>query len=589
MGFLLALTWALEHHIAARATGSAGSLLGLLSWRGSVVGLVGALAVIIPIWIWPQGPGTPASAPTPPPVPERYALAVLPILPTDTTDSGLTSLADHLTTLLIDHIDSFKRLEVRPQREVWQYRDPNTPLSEISRRLGVRHLITGGVERSGSGIRLSLELSDSLRRLWSESFILREGEVDGDLSPLESVLPRLTESLRSTLGTDVSAREVRLGSQDAEAVRLVLEGRVQKASGSLPGRAGGFEAAQWLLSQADSLFREASRLDPDWAEPHLQRADVSELRSSVGYLAEVFGRPGSLSAEERREVIEEGIRHVNRALELNRGDSRAFEMRGVLHLALAGLGDPEDALEGAELEELARQDFQRSIAADPYNPVAHAKLSLLHFGWGDFAEARTEAEAAYEQNVFMEELPTLLSNLAISNFELGDDEEAMRRCREGLDRYGDAQARVVFVECELTLLAFAETLTPDAERAWELLLSEDGEIRPENREPRTGGLSRSLGMLLSAVLAREGLADSARVVMEQVRGAPSNLKNRVTEAAVLTELGDTLPAMEILEECLRQSGQSPRVLLGTRKLRPLWDYPGFSALASDAGVVLGGG
>ena len=97
--------------------------------------------------------------------------------------------------------------------------------------------------------------------------------------------------------------------------------------------------------------------------------------------------------------------------------------------------------------------------------------------------------------------------------------------------------------------------------------------------PDSTGLSRSTGMLIAGVLARANLADSARAVMNRARQGRATEQALLSEAGVLSRLGENDAAVEVLREFLAMTrGASSVTPFSTRKLEPLRDYPGFRAL-----------
>ena len=456
---VISVAWAMEPSVqryrkgGPKAIKASERLWGLFSRRGIPVALVAALAFTgVGLW-WPSGsggedpPGGPSLDST-----RGYPIAILPILVADSTDLELTAFAGNLTRALIDHFTGFRALQVPPERAIWQYRDQAVPRGAVTRELRVNHVITGDVARSGETIEIRLQMSDSTSTLWRDVFPYQGGEEAWDRTAIRDVVPELTEEMRTVLGRDIEAREVRLGTDVVEAWRLVQRGREWSSQvvDLISGR--DFEDVFWAIDQADSLFREASVLDDSWPEPYTRRAHLAELSVGAGFRAQLLGAPGGMAATERTEKLDEGIAHANRALELYPGNPKALEQRGALYFFRRAVGRITDPVERMELEDRAIRDFRQALAEDPNLTRARAELSVILYGRGDYGEARTRAREAYEQNAFMENMEEILNTWALSSFEVEDESEALRRCREGLNRFPNVLE--MFVSCELTVLAF---------------------------------------------------------------------------------------------------------------------------------------
>lgn len=553
---------------------------GLLSRRGIPVALIAALAFTgAAVW-WPTGAGGegPSGDPLLPSTQRRYPIAILPILVADSTDQELTAFAGNLTRALIDHFSGFRGLQVPGERIIWKYRDPAVSSGAVTRELMVNHVITGEVARGNEIIEIRLQMSDSSSVLWRDLFSVPVGEAAWDRTAIRNIVPQLTSEMRRELFQDIEDREVRLGTNVVEAWRRVQRGRELSTQVWDLMSDRDFAEVFWAIEQADSLFGEASELDDSWPEPHTRRAHLAELRVGAGFHAQLLGAPGGMSATERDVSLNEGIAHANRALELDPGNSKALEQRGALHFMRIELGQITDPVARMELEDSAERDFRQALAGDPFLTRAQAELSVILIRAGDYAGARTRAREAYEQNAFMENMEEILNTWALASFELSDESEAVRRCREGLDRF--PKVRPMFVSCELTVLAFGTEVAADPTRAWELgTMVHPGLM---DSHPDSAGLGRSTGMLIASVLARAYLADSARAVMTRARQGQGTEQALLNEAGALSRLGENGAALEVLREYLaRTREENPAILLGTRRLEPLSDDPGFRTLITS--------
>jgi hypothetical protein len=134
-----------------------------------------------------------------------------------------------------------------------------------------------------------------------------------------------------------------------------------------------------------------------------------------------------------------------------------------------------------------------------------------------------------------------LWRLFSTSVDLEDAVEARHWCEEGEHRF-PTDSR--FAECQIWL-NFLKGQTPDVPKAWQLLARYIELSPPGQREfRRLRG-----GMLMGIVLARAGLKDSARAVMERSRADAAVDPTRETaqlEAVGRTILGDKDEAIKQL-------------------------------------------
>ncbi|MBV9527088.1 BTAD domain-containing putative transcriptional regulator [Sphingomonas sp.] len=184
---------------------------------------------------------------------------------------------------------------------------------EIARRLGVTHLLDGSVQSAGDRVLVIVRLtrvSDGAQ-LWSERYERRSGDifaVQGDIAA--AVAARLSRSFAPAAQHRTSP----------EVYALYLSAR-QLAR----------ERRQLTLMEADKRLREAIRLDPGYAPPYAELAQVIMLRSDhpTAY--------GTIPFLQARAAAEPFARKAV-SLDPNLGD--AYAALGFLSLRLDGSAEP---------------------------------------------------------------------------------------------------------------------------------------------------------------------------------------------------------------------------------------------------------
>mgnify|MGYP001568881393 CR=1 FL=1 len=164
-------------------------------------------------------------------------------------------------------------------------------------------------------------------------------------------------------------------------------------------------------------------------------------------------------------------------------------------------------------------------------------------------------------------LPVLMPLAVLLNAEQFDD--ARQWCRLGLSHYaGDPR----FTECELTLLGWTGSSPEDVSTAWRHVSRiELGDSL--NRLAPTWGYRR---LMAAAVIARQGMSDSARQVLRTVQTrmpAGSSVNDTaLPEAYVRLLLNDREGALSLLARSLKSTPQARAQLA---------QLPWFGALHGD--------
>ena len=290
---------------------------------------------------------------------------------------------------------------------------------------------------------------------------------------------------------------------------------------------GDTESAERTLGQADSILALAESFDPGWMEPVVQRGWV------WGWLASRL-----TMARGRRDeaALRLGISHAERALDRNSQDATALELRGVLRNDLSWLNSiAADSTAVRALRQEAEEDLRAAVGADPSRARAWVALAdLLRVG-GDFAEASLAAQRAMEADPFLINAEKwIIFTLGQVWLDLGDMDRAEAWYDAGRSRY---PAEAAFPAAALVILSGWEGAEADVQMGWDLSAALPGWLNAE--------------LLVAGVLARAGLADSARAVVERVR--PQVAEDpwaRYYEANTQIQLGDAERAVALLGEFL---------------------------------------
>ena len=128
------------------------------------------------------------------------SIAVLPFAhrsPNPDDQYFTDGIHDDLLTQLAKQ-DAFK---VISRTSVMEYRDTTKNMKQIGEELGVRHILEGGVQRSGNRVRINVQLIDTFtdEHLWAETYD-RELTTDNLFDIQSEITTAIAEALHATLG-----------------------------------------------------------------------------------------------------------------------------------------------------------------------------------------------------------------------------------------------------------------------------------------------------------------------------------------------------------------------------------------------------
>jgi serine/threonine protein kinase/Tfp pilus assembly protein PilF len=339
-------------------------------------------------------------------------------------------LADELLGLLA----KIKGLRVSARASSFFFRGQNVPLAEVGKALNVATVVDGSVRRSGTRVRINVQLvkvADGYH-LWSETY---DRTLDDIFAVQDDIARSVVKELRvallgETADSEASdraraevSRAARGRATDPEAHRLYLLARhfmdqlsrdsTAKAIAYLEQaveRDPGFALAwtelsvvymryiPWALidpqigyARARESVERALALEPALAEAHVQAAwmkifhdwDWSGAERALARARELA--PGSPSVMRLSGVfagvlgrLDEAIDLYHQVLELDPLSAAAYQNLGLAHAALGNHAPAEEA-------------FRKALELAPQRIASHAQLSFLALARGRPEEALAEA------------------------------------------------------------------------------------------------------------------------------------------------------------------------------------------------------
>ena len=491
----------------------------------------------------------------------------------DDLSSGgeLAYLADGLTEAVIANLAQVRTLDVISRNGVEQYRDTEISRDSIARELRAGTIIEGSVEQVRDRLRLGVRLVDGLS---GADFVRTSFELPADdiLAARDSLGQEVSRLLRERLGEEIQLRQRRAGTEDAAAWALVQRAEKARKDAEKRVERDDIAGATQLFQIADSLLARAEAVDADWIEPIVLRGQIAYQESRLA--------PDPLAAVD---WIELGMGHAERALNHDQNYPEALELRGTLRYFRYLLSVTPDPTAAKNLLKAAREDLEAAVRADPTLASAYSTLSHLFYQVEvDVVSALLAAQRAYEEDAYLSVAPEVLRRLFFGSYDLEQFTQARRWCAEGRERFPQDFR---FVECGLWLMT-TPAVEPDVADAWSRL-DELTALAPEPVRPYQ---TRRAQMVVGGILARAGLADSARAVLVRARaGAEIDPTQELTfvEAFMRTLLGDHDEAIQLLKRYMAANGGAGESGKPGGEIywwwRDLRDHPEFEAVREVVG------
>jgi adenylate cyclase len=189
---------------------------------------------------------------SPPPLPEKPSIAVLPFQ-NMSGDPEQEYFADGIAEDVLTTLSKIQELMVIARNSSFVFKGQTKDIREIGRTLGVRYVLEGSVRKAGNRVRLAAQLIDSLNgsHVWADRF-------EGNLDDVFELQDRITQDI-------VAALEVRLTFGEHARVWLKRSGSPLVYEHFLKGQTLYVNFAEHTHAQARSEFERALAINPAYA------------------------------------------------------------------------------------------------------------------------------------------------------------------------------------------------------------------------------------------------------------------------------------------------------------------------------------
>jgi adenylate cyclase len=362
-----------------------------------------------------------AEAESPPPMPDKPSIAVLPF-ENMSGDPEQEYFADGMVEEIITALSRFKWLFVIARNSSFTYKGNAVNVKQVGHELGVRYVLEGAVRKASGKVRITGQLIDAVTgaHLWADRF-------ERDLTDIFTLQDEVTVAVVSAVQPKLLQTEIAMAArrrpENLTAYDFFLRAMQQYYLTTREGVAETIRLAHRAL-ELDPGFGRAAALaglcymqnvlwgyavDPQFERKEAVRLSRLALSIDDGD-AETLARAGIISAFLVGDSESE-IELVDRAVALNPNLFYAWHSRGQVY-RIAGL-----------LEEAVRS-FERATRLSPVDPRLHSTFSgmaLAFIELGRFDEAVVAGKKAQRQNP---SYPPTYRCLASAFAHLGRDAEA---------------------------------------------------------------------------------------------------------------------------------------------------------------------
>jgi adenylate cyclase len=282
-------------------------------------------------------------------LPDKPSLAVLPF-ENLSRDPAQEYFSDGVTEDLITGLSKVSGLFVIARNSAFTYKGKPVKVHEVGRDLGVRYVLEGGVQRSGSRVRITAQLVDATTgyHIWAERY-------DREVRDIFAVQDEVTQQIVRAMAVKLTEVEkVRIGRAPTdvlEAYDLVLRGHEErkrttreanaeasrlftKAIDLDPSYAAAYAGLSWIHLQSWQLLWSTGRETLDRARDLAERAIALD-----DTLTDAYRILGQISLWQKQH--DRAIAQAERAVALAPNDADSYE---TLAEILAWSGRPEESI-----------------------------------------------------------------------------------------------------------------------------------------------------------------------------------------------------------------------------------------------------
>ena len=238
----------------------------LRSHKSLIFATIGLLLVVsgYALWQWqygdePMSPLTKEQAPADANAVRETSIMVIPFVDLSPNNENAYFVAGMYEDVL-HRISASLGLPVIARNTAMKFSGTNKSHGDIGTELGITHLLTGSVRRSGNLIRINVQLisTKNEQQLWSESY---DRKLDDIFAIQADVAMQIANAMQVNIDDAATTRLTTKPTDNLAAYDLYIKGRELARLGTTAG-----------VTEAITLFRQATEAAPEFAEAHARLA-----------------------------------------------------------------------------------------------------------------------------------------------------------------------------------------------------------------------------------------------------------------------------------------------------------------------------
>jgi TolB-like protein/AraC-like DNA-binding protein len=319
----------------------------------------------------------------------KYSIAVLPFVNISSEEEN-EYFSDGITEEIINALSKIENLHVTARTSSFAFKNQNTDIREIGRKLNVALILEGSIRKSGNTVRITAQLSKATDgyHVWSDTW---DRELQNVFTVQDEIAALIAEKIDKDIKTQVSSTGHVI--ENTNALDWYLKGN--------------YLLYKWDFSERDNIiasFEKAIELDPRFIKAFIGLANTYTWLGSTGfvkpeeaYVKVEYCIKKALSIDKnipdiyiiiagKKFWIEwdlpAALNNINKALELQPSNSDALKYKGLI---LAATGRVEEALDS----------FFQADRLDPYSDHIKSSIGMIY----NYTNENTKALDYIDQNI----------------------------------------------------------------------------------------------------------------------------------------------------------------------------------------------
>jgi len=201
------------------------------------------------------------------------SVAVLPFV-NMSGDADNEYFSDGLTETLLHMLAQLPDLRVAARTSSFAFKGKDTGIEEISKILGVAHVLEGSVQKAGNRVRITAQLirGDDAFHVWSQNY---DRTLDDIFAIQDEIARDVASALDASLMGNAGVAMHGVSTRSTKAYDLYLKAMEQQAIFSYGS-----------LASAESLFKNALAVDPGFTDAKLALARNYQMKFGTGLIDE---------------------------------------------------------------------------------------------------------------------------------------------------------------------------------------------------------------------------------------------------------------------------------------------------------------